>query len=116
MDDGTKAPKKRRNCKFTICMLVLLAPLAIGFTFLIFYLLNNRGPHVPVASSVQGKIALCFQIGLGLMSHTVPATTTLDDVSFPTSIPSTGDGSDFVPYRVPPAFSMYAAVPTESPK
>lgn len=115
LDNGTKATKKRQNCRITICLLVLLAPLAIGFTFLIFYLLKNRGNHDPAASSVPGKTTLRFQIGQGLMSLIVPSPAT-DGVSFHTNIPSTGDGSDFVPYRVPPAFSMYAAVPTESPK
>ncbi|CAO1603088.1 hypothetical protein XANCAGTX0491_006681 [Xanthoria calcicola] len=100
LDDGTKATKKQHKRKAIILLFWLLIPLAIAVGYTIYYYhRSSRGTHAPAASSVQ-----------------VPATTATNDDSFPTNTAVIGSVSDFVPYRVPPTLSMYAAVPTASPQ
>ncbi|KAI4106170.1 MAG: hypothetical protein LQ339_003168 [Xanthoria mediterranea] len=108
LDDGTKGtkkPPKRKAITVRIWVFVLLAIsvlLVIGvLNFIYYYHRSSRGTHTPAVSSVQ-----------------VPTTTTTttNDESLPTNTAVIGSDSDFVPYRVPPALSMYAAVPTASRK
>ncbi|KAL8643778.1 MAG: hypothetical protein Q9226_008129 [Calogaya cf. arnoldii] len=98
-DNGTNSTKKRKTRKLNIYTLVGIPFLTVVMILMIFYFLYPPGNHAPTASSAPAF-----------------STSTNNEVSFPTNPPFVGDASDFIPYRVPTAFPVYPAVPTEGHK